>query len=302
MPTITLPTEAERAAVDTSGFTWSNSEPGNLTKAHGALVKLITDQLASGEGVKVLSPGRGTGKTPKFIVENSTNGANLKIVMKDDFSEAKTDDGSGNGNNNTRSNVNVLLGSIDNVYLQDMAGVIGWTLGETDVVYTNTTTSAVLQTLDTASMPTLFGDLTDEELAAQIANDISVDFHTKEELLNKDDAKLDGGGSDKFIPDLVMYCPAPQFTTTYLGLEGDAATRAEAWMKRELSTTLHRLFSQLPVGGVLLYDKIHFERVNGALQDALAKLDPATYDSCLYNNTEADYTGAYQSMAIKKLS
>ena len=39
-----------------------------------------------------------------------------------------------------------------------------------------------------------------------------------------------------------------------------------------------------------------------AIQDALGKLDPATYDSCLYNNTESDYTGAYQSMAIKKLA
>jgi hypothetical protein len=311
MPTITLPTEAERAAVDTTGFTWSNSEPGNLTKAHGALVKLITDQLASGEGVKVLSPGRGTGKTPKFIVENSTNGADLKIVMKDNFADNKADtvaEANKTGpystfvNATTKANVNVLLGSIDNVYLQDMNGVIGWTLGETDVTYTNTTTSAVMQTLDTASMPTPFADLTDEEIAAQVANDINVDFHTKEELLNKDDAKLDGGGSDKFIPDVVMFCPAPQLTSTYLQLDGDAATRADAWLKRELSCTLHRLFTQLPVGGVLIYDKIHFERVNGALQDALAKLDSATYDSCLYNNTEADYTGAYQSMAIKKLA
>ena len=63
-----------------------------------------------------------------------------------------------------------------------------------------------------------------------------------------------------------------------------------------------RLLNKLPVGGVLIYDKIHFERINGAILDALAKLDPATYDSCLYNNTESDYTGAYQSMAIKKLA
>jgi hypothetical protein len=99
MPTINLPTEAERAAVDVDSFTWSNSEPGALTKPHGALIKLICDQLESGEGVQVISPARGTGKTPKFIVQNTTNGANLKIVIRDDFSEAKTDDGSGHGNN-----------------------------------------------------------------------------------------------------------------------------------------------------------------------------------------------------------
>ena len=103
MPTINLPTEAERAAVDVDSFTWSNSEPGALTKPHGALIKLIIDQLESGEGVQVISPARGTGKTPKFIVQNTTNGANLKVVIRDDFSEAKTDDGSGHGNNTTRT-------------------------------------------------------------------------------------------------------------------------------------------------------------------------------------------------------
>ena len=99
-----------------------------------------------------------------------------------------------------------------------------------------------------------------------------------------------------------MVCPPPQFSTEYLGFTGDAATRAEKWLKRDISLGVTRLFNKIPVGGVLIYDKIHFERVNGAIQDALAKLDPATYDSCLYNNTEADYTGAYQSIAIKKLS
>ena len=55
MPNITLPTEVERAAVDTSAFTWSDSDPGALTKAHGALIKLICDQLDAGEYVQVVS-------------------------------------------------------------------------------------------------------------------------------------------------------------------------------------------------------------------------------------------------------
>ena len=301
MPNITLPTEAERAAVDTDAFTWSNSEPGSLTKAHGALTKLITDQLASGEGVQIISVSRGTGKTPKFIVQNSTNGADLKIVLRDDFSEGRTDPGAGFADACSRSNVKVLLGSIDNVYLQDMDGVIGWTEGSTTVTYTNTITGALLETYDTSSDPTAFADMTDEDIATLVNNNFQ-DFHTKEVLLNKDDAKLDGGGSDKFAPDVIMVCPPPQFSTEYLGFTGDAATRAEKWLKRDISLGVTRLFNKIPVGGVLIYDKIHFERVNGAIQDALAKLDPATYDSCLYNNTEADYTGAYQSIAIKKLS
>ena len=301
MPTINLPTEAERAAVDVDSFTWSNSEPGALTKPHGALIKLICDQLESGEGVQVISPARGTGKTPKFIVQNTTNGANLKIVIRDDFSEAKTDDGSGHGNNTTRSNVKVLLGSIDNVYLQDMAGVITFESDNTTVNYTNTQTSANIETVDTSVTPKTFDSMTDEEIATEIAKE-SMDFHTKEVLLNKDDEKLDGGGSDKFAPDVILVCPPPNLTMDYLGYSGDAAVRGEAWLKREVSIGVTRLLNKLPVGGVLIYDKIHFDRINGAIQDALAKLDPATYDSCLYNNTESDYTGAYQSMAIKKLA
>ena len=190
MPNITLPTEAERAAVDLDSFTWSNSEPGALTKPHGALIKLIIDQLESGEGVQVISPARGTGKTPKFIVQNTTNGANLKIVIRDDFSEAKTDDGSGHGNNTTRSNVKVLLGSIDNVYLQDMAGVITFESDKTTVNYTNTQTSANIETVDTSVTPKTFDSMTDEEIATEIAKE-SMDFHTKEVLLNKDDEKED---------------------------------------------------------------------------------------------------------------
>ena len=301
MPTINLPTEAERAAVDVDSFTWSNSEPGALTKPHGALIKLICDQLESGEGVQVISPARGTGKTPKFIVQNTTNGANLKVVIRDDFSEAKTDDGSGHGNNTTRSNVKVLLGSIDNVYLQDMAGVITFESDNTTVNYTNTQTSANIETVDTSVTPKTFDSMTDEEIATEIAKE-SMDFHTKEVLLNKDDEKLDGGGSDKFAPDVILVCPPPNLSMDYLGYSGDAAVRGEAWLKREVSIGVTRLLNKLPVGGVLIYDKIHFERINGAILDALAKLDPATYDSCLYNNTESDYTGAYQSMAIKKLA
>ncbi len=310
MPTINLPTEAERAAVDTSAFTWSNSEPGNLTKPHGALVKLICDQLESGEGVQVISPNRGTGKTPKFIVENCTNGANLKVVMRDNFAENKgatVAEENKTGpyetfiNATSRANVKVLLGSIDNVYLQDMDGVISFESDLTTVTYTNTETSSIIEQVDTLVNPTTFDNMTDEQIATEIAKE-SVDFHTKEVLLNKDDEKLDGGGSDKFAPDVILVCPPPNLTSAYLGFEGDAAVRGEAWLKREVSIGVTRLFNKLPVGGVLIYDKIHFERVNGAINDALEKLDPTKYDSCMYNNTESDYTGAYQSMAIKKLA
>ncbi len=304
MPNITLPTEAERANVDTDSFTWSNSEPGSLTKPHGALIKLIGDQLESGEYVHVISQGRGTGKTPKFIVQNTTNGADLKIILRDNFAESKADDGSGNGNNTTRSNVKVLLGSIDNVYLQDLDGHVS--NSGFNLTYTNTETSTEIVTLDKSGTCKAFNDMTQEEID-EATNDVVANFHSKEVVLNKDDAKLDGGGSTTINDidfDCVLVCPAPQMSALYLdsSADTDEQARIEAWLQRDLTLGFIKVYSKLKVGAVAIWDKIHIPRVNAAILDGQAHLDPAKYDSVLYNNTEEDYTGAYQSFAIKKLS
>ena len=39
-----------------------------------------------------------------------------------------------------------------------------------------------------------------------------------------------------------------------------------------------------------------------SVADALSKIDSSKWDSVIYNNTESDNTGSYQSMAIKKLA
>ena len=320
MPNITLPTEAERAAVDTSSFTWSNSEPGSLTKPHGALLKLIGDQLESGEYVQVISMSRGTGKTPKFIAQNTTNGADLKIVLRDDFGENKGANALEQNkvgsfstfvDSTSRANVKVLLGSVDNVYLQDLDGVI--VNNNFVVTYTNTETGAEIVTLDKSGACTPFNDMTTEELNTELGYPLA-DFHTKEVLLNKDDAKLDGGGDRPSSYDVICVCPPPHLTQTLMreanhrfdliDSDDDATEQArlEAWIKRDFTIGFLKVWNKLPVGGVAIYDKIHLPVINQAILDGQAHLDVATYDSCLYNNTESDYTGAYQSFAIKKLS
>ena len=100
-----------------------------------------------------LFPGRGTGKTPKIYCSKYPNGANPKVVIRDDFSEAKTDDGSGHGNNTTRSQCKSFIRFIDNVYPQDMAGVITFESDNTTVNYTNTQTGANIETVDTTVTP-----------------------------------------------------------------------------------------------------------------------------------------------------
>lgn len=307
MPNITLPTEAQRANVDTDSFTWSNSEPGSLTKPHGALLKLIGDQLASGEYVHVISQGRGTGKTPKFLVQNTTNGSDLKIILRDNFSETKPAvdaGGSVDGNATTKSNVKVLLGSIDNVYLQDLDGHVS--NDNFVLTYTNTETSTEIVTLDKSGTCKPFNSMTQEEIDEATSN-VVANFHSKEVILNKDDAKLDGGGSTTVNDinfDCVLVCPAPHMSPTYLDSTADAdeQARIEAWLQRDLTLGFIKVYSKLKVGAVAIWDKINYPRVNAAILDGQAHLDPAKYDSVLYNNTEADYTGAYQSFAIKKLS
>ena len=305
MPNITLPTEVERAAVDTSAFTWSDSDPGALTKAHGALLKLICDQLDAGEYVQVVSPGRGTGKTPKFIVQNTTNGADLKVVLRDSF-HVKED-----AENNhpvysqaiNKANVKLLLGSIDNVYLQDMHGVIQWGgVGTTEITIKNNVTGAVIDTKDDGTtLTTPFVNMSDEDIATEVAKNL-YDFHTKNDVLNKDDAKLEDGSSDSIPADVIVFCPSPAYSGSYTGASGDEETRIDAVLKKDMSMQLHRFFNKIPVGGVLIYDKVNFQKVNEAVADALSKIDSSKWDSVIYNNTESDNTGSYQSMAIKKLA
>jgi hypothetical protein len=314
MPNITLPTEAERANVDTNSFTWSNSEPGSLTKPHGALVKLICDQLDAGEYVQVISQGRGTGKTPKFIVENTTNGSDLKIVLRDDFGEnkgASVADANKTGssqaqydafiNSTSRANVNVLLGSIDNVYLQDLNGSVSESGGT--YTYTNTETSTEIASLDRSGACTPFNSMSTEDINTEVGQ-ILADWHTREVILNKDNDKLDGGGARVENYDVQLVCPAPYMQGAFLKPDADADEKArlDAWLQRDFTLGFLRVWNKVPVGGVAIYDKVHIPRINSAILDAVAHLDAATYDSCLYNNTEADYTGAYQSFAIKKVA
>tara|TARA_B100000579_G_scaffold117546_1_gene94344 strand:+ start:15179 stop:16072 length:894 start_codon:yes stop_codon:yes gene_type:complete len=297
MPNITLPTEVERAAVDTSAFTWSDSDPGSLTKAHGALLKLICDQLDAGEYVQVVSPGRGTGKTPKFIVQNCTNGADLKVILRDAFNDTSSQP------NNHRANVKTVLGSIDNVYLQEMHGVVNWAgVGNTEITIKNNVTDAVIDTKDDGTtLTTPFVNMSDEDIATEVAKNL-YDFHTKNDVLNKDDAKLEDGSSDSIPSDVIVFCPSPAFSGSYTGASGDEETRIDAVLRKDMSMQLHRFFNKIPVGGVLIYDKIHLNAVNLAVSDALSKIDTSKWDSVIYNNTESDNTGAYQSMAIKKLA
>ena len=113
-------------------------------------------------------------------------------------------------------NVKVLLGSLTMFILQDMAGVITFESDNTTVNYTNTQTGTNIETVDTTVTPKTFDSMTDEEIATEIAKE-SMDFHTKEVLLNKDDEKLDGGGSDKFAHDVILVCPPPNLSMDYLG-------------------------------------------------------------------------------------
>ena len=54
MANMTLPTEAEVRAIDTSGFTWDDLLDGLLTTGQASVIKAVGDKMESGEIMTIL--------------------------------------------------------------------------------------------------------------------------------------------------------------------------------------------------------------------------------------------------------
>ena len=85
MANMTLPTEAEVRAIDTSAFTWDDLLDGLLTTGHASVIKAVCDKMEAGETICISEPFAATGKTAKFVLDNVTGASNLKIVTSDTY-------------------------------------------------------------------------------------------------------------------------------------------------------------------------------------------------------------------------
>ena len=85
MANMTLPTEAEVRAIDTSAFVWDDLLDGLLSQAQGQVIKAVCDRMEAGETICIIEPFQATGKTAKFINDNVTGASNLKIVTSDQY-------------------------------------------------------------------------------------------------------------------------------------------------------------------------------------------------------------------------
>ena len=87
MSNITLPDEAAVRAVDQSAFVTDDLMDGLLTDPHGAVIKLVVESLDAGDIINIHEMNAGTGKTAKFIVDNCSNQADLKIATTDIYND-----------------------------------------------------------------------------------------------------------------------------------------------------------------------------------------------------------------------
>ena len=70
MANMTLPTEAEVRAIDTSAFTWDDLLDGLLSQGQGQVIKAVCDRMDAGETICIAEPFQATGKTAKDVVSN----------------------------------------------------------------------------------------------------------------------------------------------------------------------------------------------------------------------------------------
>ena len=112
MTDITLPNETQVRAVDQDAFTWDDLMDGLITESQGAVIKLVVEQLDSDAVINISEQYAGTGKTAKFILDNCTNSANIKIATADIFTDAYL----------TTSDYFTNVGNAANVYKLDLSG------------------------------------------------------------------------------------------------------------------------------------------------------------------------------------
>ena len=244
MSNLTLPTIEQIGEVDTSALVWDDLIDGPLTPEVAAIIKLLTDQMDSGEHISCREMYAGTGKTATFIKDNATNGLSLKIVTVDTFDDSffATSDYFLNCTNH------------GNVYKLDISGT-------RDIVYDDVGNPVSVNLIDPFNYdpPNHYRtiDLNTEPVALTKAELSKLDAVTVPLscIKNVNNEAL-GPSDEKFKPSLVIYMTWP--------ISIGSAAHEEDGLIRELSGVI----KNLPVNGVLLVTYFHLPKTNVAFWQA----------------------------------
>lgn len=276
MTDITLPNETQVRAVDQDAFTWDDLMDGLITESQGAVIKLVVEQLDSDAVINISEQYAGTGKTAKFILDNCTNSANVKIATADIFTDAYL----------TTSDYFTNVGNAANVYKLDLSGRNRINLDEggnpvsvdlLDIWGADPT--VVIRNTVLADAPVVLGT---NDLANK-TTDIP-----KSVIKNSSDVALAASGDAKY--DAVIYNPWPVSM-------GQAAHELNSQKE-----TMASLFNNLNSGGAMIITSFMMPSIQEAFW---ATFNAMTNTGKLWSaeyvlNSEDDNTGFWQAAIVRK--
>ena len=278
MSNITLPDEAAVRAVDQSAFVTDDLMDGLLTDPHGAVIKLVVESLDSGDIINIHEMNAGTGKTAKFIVDNCSNQADLKIATTDIYNDTYL----------TTSEYFDTVANASNVYKNDTSSLQrtnfdegGSAISVDSLDAFGANANAILSTVTLADSPTLLGV---NDLASFTHPDIP-----NSHVVNHAGTAIDSSGNfDSY--NLGIYYPWP-VSMGFAEHEKNTARKIIASM-----------FNRTPSGGGFIIFNFQLPFVQTAFWDTMNAMTNTGkfWTSEWVLNSETDNSGYWQAAIIKK--
>jgi hypothetical protein len=266
--------------MDIAQFEWDDLMDGTLTMEQGAVLKYFVDQMNSDQTVLLREQLSCTGKTAKFILDNSADKDNIpKIVCQDTF-------------------VNTFLycdDFFDNVEFDSR--VYKNPQPSPEIIYDMTGNPTSTQTTFPDGYVSVV-DLTNpppERTQEELGNFYS-DSVMNPSLMVNSNGDAYGNADDDFKVDLAVYFPFP-VSLGFLEHEKDGICVAMATM-----------YNRLKPGGVLLVFDNHFPKVDKSIWKMLEAVhyvnnlqDPYQKQAWSFAlNSEIDNTGYWKAIAIQR--
>jgi hypothetical protein len=282
MANMTLPTASEVKAIDDSAFTWDDLLDGTLSEAQGKVIKAVVEKMATGEVLNLVEPYAATGKTAKFVVDNATNQADLKIVTSDMFVDTFL----------TTSDYFSNTGNVSNVYKQDSGPT-------SEIVYNEAAEAISVKYFDPYTDPNAdpilkmtitLADAVPTMTMNEIAG-LDRTWPSNADVVTHDGTKIGSEtGEGTFNPDVWIINPwTPNLG--YPDLDVYNQTRNFA-----------TVFNKMETGEVMVVLNFHIPNVNTAFWAALNPMTLTGKEWTVENvlNSEDDNSGYWQACIVKK--
>ena len=279
---MTLPTAAEIDAIDDSAFTWDDLLDGTLSEAQGKVIKAVAEKMTANEVLNLVEPYAATGKTAKFIIDNATNQADLKIVTSDSYVDTFL----------TTSDYFSNAGNVANVFKLD-------TSETAEIVYNEAAEAVSVKYYDPYTDPNAEKVLRSTIVLADAVptmtmneiSDLTRAWASESDCVAHDGTKLGSSTTaGSFNPDVWVINPwTPNMG--YPDLDIYNQTRMFA-----------TIFNKMETGEVMVILNFHIPNVNQAFWAAMNPMTLTgkewTAEWC--SNSESDNSGYWQAALIKK--